>query len=149
MNCKNHPDREGVAACVSCGKVLCDECRLKLAGKNYCQECADALASGKPAQNKEEKPGRPLASKRISERYQEEPAYEPTRPRSAPPQRRAKKGTNIFLLLCVAFIVAIIIIGIILYAAYVVYLAPQYGDIQNIIQIILNDPQRVLNYLSQ
>ncbi|MCK9150577.1 hypothetical protein [Methanobacterium alcaliphilum] len=147
MNCKNHPDREGVAACVSCGKVLCEDCRLKLAGKNYCQECADELVSGKSEEFETQEPGTPLASKRISDRYMEEP-YEPSRSRSKS-QRRSKKGTNIFLLLCVAFVVAIIIIGIVLYAAYVIYLEPQYGDIQNLIQILLNDPQRVLDYLSQ
>lgn len=43
MNCQNHPDREAVAACSVCGKVICEECRLKIANKNYCQDCADAL----------------------------------------------------------------------------------------------------------
>ena len=45
MPCKNHPDRESVAACVSCGAELCAECDQAGAdGKSYCS--ADLPAAG-------------------------------------------------------------------------------------------------------
>lgn len=45
MKCYEHPERDAIAVCVGCGKSLCDECRIFLAGKNYCRECADRLVS--------------------------------------------------------------------------------------------------------
>lgn len=47
MACKNHPDRESVAACVSCGAELCAECDQAGAdGKSY---CSDDLPAAAPA----------------------------------------------------------------------------------------------------
>jgi hypothetical protein len=43
MQCANHPDREPVGACVSCGKFICMECRNMIGGKTYCQPCSDKL----------------------------------------------------------------------------------------------------------
>lgn len=47
MKCDKHNDKEAIAACVSCGNGVCEDCRLQLAGKNYCQECADQIVTGK------------------------------------------------------------------------------------------------------
>ncbi|MEI6503596.1 MAG: hypothetical protein WCP21_21525, partial [Armatimonadota bacterium] len=45
MACKNHPDRESVAACVSCGAELCAECDQAGAdGKSYCSDDLPAAA---------------------------------------------------------------------------------------------------------
>jgi len=45
MACKNHPDRESVAACVSCGAELCAECDQPGAdGKSYCSADLPAAA---------------------------------------------------------------------------------------------------------
>jgi hypothetical protein len=154
MNCENHPDREGVAACVSCGKVICGECRLKLAGKNYCQECADELVEGKQKQYEE-------SEQTIKETYlEQEPYHEPeaepepetyerkyTRGMPRPRKEEAPKKNNTFLLFCVAFLVTLIIVGVILYAAYVIYLAPHYGDLNSLINQILNNPRGVINSL--
>ena len=39
MACKNHPDRESVAICVTCKQELCEECRhIGPDGKSYCAE---------------------------------------------------------------------------------------------------------------
>ena len=46
MNCYYHPEREPVGACVNCGQMVCAECRVTLAGKVYCNPCADALVTG-------------------------------------------------------------------------------------------------------
>ncbi|HEX3014250.1 MAG TPA: hypothetical protein VHO92_08265 [Methanobacterium sp.] len=50
MRCSEHTEKEAVAVCVSCGRGLCEDCRLQLAGKNYCQECADKLVRGNTRQ---------------------------------------------------------------------------------------------------
>ena len=43
MQCAYHPDREPVGACVSCGKLICVECKALLGGKMYCTPCADKI----------------------------------------------------------------------------------------------------------
>lgn len=47
MKCDKHQENEAIAVCVNCGKGICEECRLNLGGKNYCQECADTIMSEK------------------------------------------------------------------------------------------------------
>ena len=46
MNCYYHPDREPGGACVSCGHLICDECKVTLGGRIYCNPCADSLVAG-------------------------------------------------------------------------------------------------------
>ena len=41
MNCAYHPYREAVAACVNCGRLICDECKVVLSDKIYCNACVD------------------------------------------------------------------------------------------------------------
>lgn len=150
MNCENHPDKEGVAACVSCGKVICEDCRLKLAGKNYCQECADELVTGK-SENRE--PEQWESEKSLKQSYMEkesEPVqYERSSSRGMPRPKKEEppKKSNSFLLFCVVFLVTLIIVGVILYAIYVVYLAPYYGDVNSVINQLLNNPRGVINSL--
>lgn len=57
MKCDKHPEKDALAVCVECGKGICDECRLNLGGKNYCQECADNLVSGKTDERISKKSG--------------------------------------------------------------------------------------------
>ncbi len=47
MNCYYHPDREVVGMCVSCGKLICAECKVILGEKFYCNPCADKIFSDK------------------------------------------------------------------------------------------------------
>lgn len=50
MACKNHPDRESIAACVACGAELCAECDQAGAdGKSYCADDLPAAAPVAPA----------------------------------------------------------------------------------------------------
>jgi len=42
-NCAYHPDRDAVGACVSCGRLICAECKTVLGGKIYCNPCADKV----------------------------------------------------------------------------------------------------------
>jgi hypothetical protein len=43
MKCVYHPDTDAAGSCVSCGAGVCDACRVMLAGKMYCQPCADMV----------------------------------------------------------------------------------------------------------
>ncbi len=43
MQCAYHPDREPSGACVSCGRLICIECKALLGGKIYCTPCADKI----------------------------------------------------------------------------------------------------------
>ncbi len=42
MNCKNHPERDAVKECVSCGEVFCEDCLSDYQGKLYCAPCRKA-----------------------------------------------------------------------------------------------------------
>jgi len=48
-DCFYHPGRDAVGACVSCGRMICLECRTLLGGKIYCQPCAEETFVKKPA----------------------------------------------------------------------------------------------------
>ena len=39
LTCTHHEQREARARCVECGTLLCDECRGKVGGRNYCRPC--------------------------------------------------------------------------------------------------------------
>ncbi len=45
MKCFFHPDREAIATCVECGKPVCNDCRNKIYGRNFCDQCARLEAS--------------------------------------------------------------------------------------------------------
>lgn len=120
MNCDVHPDREGVAACVVCGKILCEDCRLRLAGKNYCQECADLL---------------------VEEKSTPEPDF-------TVPERPERRGGGLLRRILISAIIVIAILLAAFYIIYVLYLAPYYGDIQNVLEILTNDPERILRFLA-
>lgn len=40
MKCANHPDKDAVAICVSCGTGLCTDCRASGRMTKFCDECA-------------------------------------------------------------------------------------------------------------
>ena len=39
MNCYLHSDRPTVAACSSCGNLICGECDVNVGGRHYCKTC--------------------------------------------------------------------------------------------------------------
>jgi hypothetical protein len=39
MNCRNHPTKEGLNTCASCGQWLCEDCSVKANGRFFCKEC--------------------------------------------------------------------------------------------------------------
>jgi hypothetical protein len=45
MTCGDHPDRPAHARCMTCRKVLCDECATTWDGINYCSRCLQARGS--------------------------------------------------------------------------------------------------------
>lgn len=45
MDCYNHPGKESTKVCDICGKPVCDECAVELAGKTYCKSCLENIVS--------------------------------------------------------------------------------------------------------
>ncbi|WP_298502946.1 ATPase [uncultured Methanobrevibacter sp.] len=43
MECHYHPEREGTDICAICGKPICKECGLEIAGKVYCKDCLEKI----------------------------------------------------------------------------------------------------------
>ncbi len=41
QKCTDHPDRDASGTCTYCGKPVCEECNVSLAGNCYCKPCAD------------------------------------------------------------------------------------------------------------
>ena len=42
QSCSEHPDRHSFALCVTCRKVMCQECTTQVEGINYCRTCVAA-----------------------------------------------------------------------------------------------------------
>ncbi len=42
MNCYYHPNLEAVATCVVCGKAICSNCSVNVAGRITCQSCVSS-----------------------------------------------------------------------------------------------------------
>ena len=45
MECYNHPDREAVTNCSVCGKAVCQECSMEIAGNVYCKDCVNDIVT--------------------------------------------------------------------------------------------------------
>ncbi len=43
MECHYHPEREATDVCAICGKSICKECGLEIAGKIYCKDCLEKI----------------------------------------------------------------------------------------------------------
>ena len=43
MECYYHPERESTDVCAICGKSVCKECGLEIAGKIYCKDCLEKI----------------------------------------------------------------------------------------------------------
>ena len=51
MKCYVHPADPAVGACVSCGRFVCDVCRVTMTGRIYCKQClerADQVSADAP-----------------------------------------------------------------------------------------------------
>lgn len=47
VTCAYHKRVDAVGACVNCGKLVCDECKVTLKGKIYCNPCVEELFAEK------------------------------------------------------------------------------------------------------
>jgi hypothetical protein len=45
QSCAEHPDRHSHAVCMSCRKLLCQECTTQWEGIHYCRACVGSLAA--------------------------------------------------------------------------------------------------------
>ena len=52
MKCANHPEIDAIATCNSCGKGICETCRVELRGESICKAC---VAKQSETQTKEQK----------------------------------------------------------------------------------------------
>ncbi len=43
MNCAKHPQNVAIATCPSCGRNICEECRVNIVNMPHCKECAEWL----------------------------------------------------------------------------------------------------------
>ena len=84
MECNNHPDREAVANCSICGKAVCQDCCMEIAGNIYCKDCVNEIVTKsileKAVQNSDNDPK--TLAKEPAEEAVEEPAdfIEPIEP---------------------------------------------------------------------
>ena len=58
MECYYHPSRESTDKCAICGKSICKECGLELAGNVYCKECLEKIV-GTGLSQKQSEPQEP------------------------------------------------------------------------------------------
>ncbi len=45
MECYKHQDREAIATCSVCGKPICSECYIEIAGSPYCKDCVNSIVT--------------------------------------------------------------------------------------------------------
>ncbi len=81
MECHYHPEREGTDICAICGKSICKECGLEIAGKVYCKDCLEKIVGLGLDNNQQEAPAAqeaPVAQEApaAQEPVQSEPIYE-------------------------------------------------------------------------
>lgn len=87
MECYYHPDRDGTDTCAICGKSICKECGLELAGKIYCKECLEKIV-GLGAESK-------AAQTAQSESVQEPVRTEPARLNKQPAEESVYQTQNV------------------------------------------------------
>ena len=56
MECYYHPSVEGTDVCAICGKSICKECGLEMAGKVYCKDCLEKIVGLSVENTPQEKP---------------------------------------------------------------------------------------------
>ncbi|WP_407376044.1 hypothetical protein [Methanobrevibacter sp.] len=90
MECHYHPEREGTDVCAICGKSICKECGLEIAGKVYCKDCLEKIVGLGIDSSQQEAPQQPTAqpqevvaetpvqeAEKYAEEYLNESIYQP------------------------------------------------------------------------
>ena len=76
MECYYHPSRESTDNCAICGKSICKECGLEIAGNVYCKECLEKIVGLNLAANKAPEPPKPEPVRLAKKEVVEEPLIE-------------------------------------------------------------------------
>ena len=76
MECYYHPSRESTDNCAICGKSVCKECGLEIAGNVYCKECLEKIVGLNLAANKAPEPPKPEPVRLAKKEVVEEPLIE-------------------------------------------------------------------------
>lgn len=71
LNCELHPSEEAIAVCVTCHTPLCEECIVKIDGRNYCQSCANEIKAENPIDNFTNKIDSFVKEKGLDEKFTE------------------------------------------------------------------------------
>lgn len=75
MKCHNHPDREAITNCSICGKPICNECYMEIAGNVYCKECVNDLVTKSIVEKAMQKPAEPSKNTDYQEKQSENTNY--------------------------------------------------------------------------
>jgi hypothetical protein len=79
LTCAYHQGVDAVGACVSCGKLVCNECKVNLKGKIYCNHCVEDLLGEKaPITGSSSEPAAATVVESVPEVEPQE--VEPTKP---------------------------------------------------------------------
>ena len=78
MACHYHPERDSTDICAICGKEICKECGLEIAGKVYCKDCLQKIIGIESEDKSEETPVQDPADNIYA--TQEEVQYTPSEP---------------------------------------------------------------------
>ena len=82
MECYYHPERDGTDVCAICGKSVCKECGLEIAGKIYCKDCLEkivgmGLSNASPNVKEEPVPEMKSEPARLNKQPADETIYQP------------------------------------------------------------------------
>ena len=73
MECYNHPDREAVTTCSVCGKAVCQECSMEIAGNVYCKDCVNQIVAQSMMEKTNNKAPQDTLEANVEEEIIEEP----------------------------------------------------------------------------
>ncbi|WP_298525511.1 ATPase [uncultured Methanobrevibacter sp.] len=76
MACHYHPEREATDICAICGKEICKECGLEIAGKIYCKDCLEKIVGLGVASSAQETVAEPEPEPVQENIYQPQEEYE-------------------------------------------------------------------------
>ena len=73
MECDNHPDKEAIATCSVCGKAVCQDCSMEIAGNIYCKDCVNEIVTKSILENAVKGPKNDAKQSLAEETVEEKP----------------------------------------------------------------------------
>ena len=122
MNCAYHPDREPVGACVSCGKLICVECKTVVRDKIYCNPCVEKIFIEHTPDEVPEK--RKSAAKQKEQTSREDIVLKPdtietfSKDKKSDQAKKSKRSLKKRLIILFVILVVLGILGFIIYTIF-------------------------------